>query len=1171
LQELQQLHDLRDIDAPPSSTGSHSSVRSPARVAPEQASLLAGAQGVPNLDISAANSFDNSADNNNNQERALALALDTLVGDENNITNRNSTASGQLEAPPVLPRALSVGNAPVLPDLHAQFATPHEQTAARSHRNTSALSSASAQSAQPVIFESDQFASFRTDSAGSNAAIYMNNREARAGTGLRASSSMSRIEQSSSNTAALSDSALQAPPAALKRDNGVHLTGCSSQPALSQESVPFPVLTAESSPTSNTNAMNGAGTAAGLSPRRLIVVSNRLPVTIGTDSAGRDVFSQSSGGLVSALAGVKQELPFVWVGWPGTFFARAEKREELRERLLRERRCVPVFLTEHIAELYYNGFCNDILWPLFHYVPLPVINTHGERKFDSKFWHAYRAANLAFADTVLSIYQPGDLIWVQDYHLMVMPALLRARRPRARIGFFLHTPFPSSDVFRVLPVAPELLRSVLHSDLLGFHTYDYAHHFLSACSRLLGLQTSHKGVDCGTELIHFDRSTDSEASLDGSTAAVASSSLLPKTAKSQTKDAACGNGREQTDSQFGAGHEAAVSHFAHVGIFPIGIDPSAFHRALESTAVRERVAELRDTFEGRRIVLGVDRLDYIKGVPHKLRAFERMLARHPEWRDGNVVLIQIGVPSRTEVDEYKKLIAQTNELVAAINGKYGSVDASPIVFINQSVNFHDLCALYSVAEVCIVTSIRDGMNLVSSEFIVCQSQNHGVLVLSEFAGSVHSLSGAIRVNPWNTDELASALHEALSLDQSEREIRHWKLYRYVTTYTAAHWATSFVTELKIIARRVEQQLALEQQHAASRPLSVERDLIDKAWRRPVVAPASTDPQSSFPERSPSTEPVTASKPSATILPSSSPSNRVSAQVRLFVFTYEDTLRPAHSLAHLDAPGAHLTNTLAQLCSDKRNRVYLFSARSSGVLDAWFGTLPIGLVAEHGCAVRPHGRDSKWVNLLRSGTSGGGGSAGGTGGGGDGEDALPWLQQAMPILQYFTERTPGSQLEVKQFSVAWHFDDAHPQFGSWQAYELREHLSEMCAQLGAEVVVEKKTLVLKPAEVSKVGALRRILKSLEKDGVQLSLIFAMSSGSAKPDEELFSFLRDLSANNFSQCHVLACKVGNNSLHADRAVPSIQHAVDALDNLNASAAALRRKPGHQRSRSSLHRYR
>jgi len=704
---------------------------------------------------------------------------------------------------------------------------------------------------------------------------------------------------------------------------------------------------------------------------RVVIVSNRLPVTISKGNDGQYHFEGSSGGLVSAMRGFKADMPFLWVGWPGAEVD-VQDQEYVRRQLLQEHNCYPVFLTESHAEMYYNGFCNDILWPLFHYVPLPIVGMDGERKFDFKYWHAYATANHKFAEAVMQIFNKNDRIWVQDYHLMLLPQLLRKRQVRrCVIGFFLHTPFPSSEVYRILPVRREVLQGVLEADLIGFHTYEYARHFLSVCTRILGLETTPKGVQY--------------------------------------------NG-----------------HFADVGIFPIGIDSEKFLRELESPAVKERIEEMRQKFAGKRVLLGVDRLDYIKGVPHKLLAFESLLTNHPEWKE-KAVLVQIAVPSRTEVEEYKKLSSHTHELVGRINGYFGSVDYVPIVFINQSVKFHDLCALYSIADVAVVTPIRDGMNLVSYEYVMCQKDTHGVLVLSEFAGSAQSLSGAIRVNPWNIEEVAAGLDEALSMTSRERQLKHWKLYRYVKTHTAEYWAKSFVQELGSKATRAFEYVAT----AATPEVKVDKDIL---------------PSMKLPVR------------------------------RLILLEYEGGLCAPHTRVEKRHPDDTLRKALQRVTLDPMNKVYIYSGRSKTSLDAWFGDITVGLIAEHGCDFRRPG-ETEWNSVvdLR-------------------EHA--WREEVLPIMQYFTERTPGSFLETKENVITWHFMDSDPHFGSWQGKELRAHLAETCSSLPVEVTTGFKTVEVRPVGVSLVSVVRRLVQ--EFTAPEVGFVFVLGGGD-RTDEELFAFL------------------------------------------------------------------
>jgi len=490
---------------------------------------------------------------------------------------------------------------------------------------------------------------------------------------------------------------------------------------------------------------------------RLLLVSNRLPITIKRSDDGTYAFSMSSGGLVTGLSGLSKSTTFQWYGWPGLEVPQAEIAP-MEKRLKDEYGAVPVFVDDELADRHYNGFSNSILWPLFHYHP-------GEITFDESAWAAYKDVNRLFAKTMAKDVQDGDLIWVHDYHLMLLPEMLReeigSTKKNVKIGFFLHTPFPSSEIYRILPVREALLLGVLHCDLIGFHTYDYARHFLSSCSRILETPTTPNGVEFRGK-------------------------------------------------------------FVTVAAFPIGIDPEKFIDALEEKSVQDRIAVLERKFEGVKLIVGVDRLDYIKGVPQKLHALEVFLTEHPEWI-GKVVLVQVAVPSRQDVEEYQNLRAVVNELVGRINGKFGTIEFMPIHFLHQSVSFQELTALYAVSDACLVSSTRDGMNLVSYEYIATQRKRHGVMILSEFTGAAQSLNGALIVNPWNTEELAGAIHDAVTMSAEQREINFKKLEKYVFKYTSAWWGESFVTELVRISEHAEKK----QKRIGSSSLE-KHDLVDTA-------------------------------------------------------------------------------------------------------------------------------------------------------------------------------------------------------------------------------------------------------------------------------------------------------------------------------------------------------
>ncbi|KAH9289342.1 hypothetical protein KI387_033459, partial [Taxus chinensis] len=417
-----------------------------------------------------------------------------------------------------------------------------------------------------------------------------------------------------------------------------------------------------------TAGCSGGKVEEGRRPKqRLLVVANRLPVSAtrkGEDSWSLEI---SAGGLVSALLGLKQ-FEAKWIGWAGVNVPDKAGQVALTKALA-EKRCIPVFLDEELVHQYYNGYCNNILWPLFHYLGIPQEDRLATtRSFQSQF-DAYKKANGMFAEVVYSHYKEGDVVWCHDYHLMFLPKFLKDRDATVKVGWFLHTPFPSSEIHRTLPSRSELLKAVLAADLVGFHTYDYARHFVSACTRILGLEGTPEGVEDQGKL-------------------------------------------------------------TRVAAFPIGIDSDRFIKALELAEVKEHVIELTKKFAGRKVMLGVDRLDMIKGIPQKILAFEKFLEENPTWRD-KVVLVQIAVPTRTDVPEYQKLTSQVHEIVGRINGRFGTLTTVPIHHLDRSLDFHALCALYAITDVTLITSLRDGMNLVSYEFVACQNSKKGVLILSE--------------------------------------------------------------------------------------------------------------------------------------------------------------------------------------------------------------------------------------------------------------------------------------------------------------------------------------------------------------------------------------------------------------------------------------------------------
>ncbi|KAJ6122798.1 hypothetical protein N7512_005263 [Penicillium capsulatum] len=453
--------------------------------------------------------------------------------------------------------------------------------------------------------------------------------------------------------------------------------------------------------------------------RDLIIVSNRLPLSVKRVDGAYES-SISSGGLVTSLSGLTKSTKFRWFGWPGIEVKDPEDQEQV-SKSLREHNAIPIFLDSGLAHEHYNGFSNRILWPILHY--------QSGVTFDDGPWQAYRRVNELFADAIAEAATSGVLIWVHDYHLMLLPELLRNRLQKqgkaCAIGFSLHTPFPAGDFWRNLPVRKHLIEGLLASDLIGFHTDEYKQNFIETCASLLGAN-----IGIPNQIQYRDRLV-------------------------------C------TDK------------------FIVGIDPQKFADTLQKPEVQDRIKTLEERYKGVKVIVGVDRLDHIKGLTQKLKGFDTFLDDHPELRN-KVVLIQVAVPSREDVKEYQELETELSTLAGKINGKHATPEGTPLLYMHRSVPFTELTALYSVADACLLTSTRDGMNLVSFEYVACQANKHGVLVLSEFAGAASFMrEGSIPFHPANKTEMSEALYNALVLDAGEKKRKYEFLRDFVHTNTSA--------------------------------------------------------------------------------------------------------------------------------------------------------------------------------------------------------------------------------------------------------------------------------------------------------------------------------------------------------------------------------------------------
>ncbi|KAJ3415746.1 hypothetical protein HDV05_004210 [Chytridiales sp. JEL 0842] len=396
--------------------------------------------------------------------------------------------------------------------------------------------------------------------------------------------------------------------------------------------------------------------------------------------------------------------------------------------------CIPVYLTEEEIEGHYNQFCKQILWKPFHY---QLSDYPKGQAYEELAWRQYVAVNRKFANVIVANYRPTDIIWINDYHLMLVPAMVREQLPDATIGFFLHIPFPSSEIFRCLHVRKQILQGMLGADLIGFQTYSFMRHFLMTCTRLLSLESTPKGIQMDNTIVS-------------------------------------------------------------VGIFPIGINLNALNQKRDQPDVHELIAALSEKYSGKQVLIGRDKNDYVKGVRQKMLAFEQFLNAHPEFH-GKVVLIQVAL-STTEENENE---CQVSDVIARINSKYGTIEYSPVVYLHQDISFSHYLALLTIADACLITSLRDGMNLTSHEYVVCQEKKHSPLIISEFAGTYGSFGAALRINPWNTREVADSIYEALTMSEEDKVTRWHELYKYVTTHTAQNYVETFVSEVPKVHEEVQ--------------------------------------------------------------------------------------------------------------------------------------------------------------------------------------------------------------------------------------------------------------------------------------------------------------------------------------------------------------------------------
>jgi trehalose 6-phosphate synthase/phosphatase len=680
---------------------------------------------------------------------------------------------------------------------------------------------------------------------------------------------------------------------------------------------------------------------------KTIIISNRLPVQLQI-SNGSITATPSVGGLATGMKSVHSGGESLWIGWSGLTDEEIPKGlvSEI-DNALAKHGCSKVKLNKNDIEGYYFGFSNRTVWPLFHY-----FLEYSEFEFD--FWQSYKEVNQKFADAILEKAGDDDIIWVHDYQLMLVPQMVKEKRPNATIGFFLHIPFPSYEIFRTLPWREELLEGLLGADLIGFHTYDYERHFLSSVRRLLELEVSFNEIYLENRVIKVDS-------------------------------------------------------------FPMGIDYKKFALAAKKHDSSEKESDLqkklnshKESAPDTKLILSIDRLDYSKGIAKRLNAFEYFLNKYPEYKE-KVRLIILAVPSRSNVPQYQLLKKEIDELVGRINGELSTVNWTPIWYFYRSLPFENLIDLYTSSDIAWLTPLRDGMNLVAKEYIATRTDKTGVLILSEMAGSANEMNEALLINPNNFEEQADTLKMAINMSREEQVSRNTFLQKRLERYNVEVWANEFMRSLK------EQS---EDQNT----------LVSQKMTNPVLEKVMDDYSL--------------------------------AKKRLLFFDYDGTLAAFHKDPQKASPDKELYTLLDKLHQQEGTTLFLISGRDKETFSRWFLPKKYNMIVEHGVWISRGGEEFKMLEQVK----------------GD------WMGKIRPVLESFVDRTPGSFIEDKNYSLAWHYRNTDPDFGNKRANELNTVLTSLIGNDDISVLNGNKVMEVKSSNVNKGRASVKMLGEDDYDFV-----------------------------------------------------------------------------------------
>ncbi|HCF51367.1 MAG TPA: bifunctional alpha,alpha-trehalose-phosphate synthase (UDP-forming)/trehalose-phosphatase [Syntrophomonas sp.] len=725
---------------------------------------------------------------------------------------------------------------------------------------------------------------------------------------------------------------------------------------------------------------------------KLILVSNRLPVTVQRNAAGF-AFQNSIGGLATGLKNYHQQAGSVWVGWLGITDEDmpSGEKDHVQKRLQEEYQCRPVFLSDQDISLYYHGFCNKTIWPLFHYFK-------NKTEYDHEAWEAYQSVNRKFLESMEPIIEENDIIWVHDYHLMLLPQMIKEKYPQSQVGFFLHIPFPSFEIFRLLIWREEILSGLLGADLIGFHTYDYVRHFLSSVRRLLGSDHNFNKIS------YEDR-------------------------------------------------------YVQVDAFPMGIDYDYFARECDPEKFQQETGDIIENVKGSKIILSVDRLDYSKGIPERIKAYRKFLLKYPQYRE-KIKLYLLVAPSREGVGSYDELLKEIEELVSKINGEFGTFSWMPIWFFFRSFSQNSLIYFYKRADVLLVTPLRDGMNLVAKEYIASRTDYKGMLVISETAGAASELGEAVIVNANDYDAIASGIKAALEMPGDEARTRNKKMHQRLKRYNVNFWASEFLNALNHVMEDNGQSVSE----------NIEKDFykIEQAYQ--------------------------------------------SAGNRVLFLDYDGTLVGFKTIPEQAGPDQELKLLLADLANDPQNTVVIVSGRDKNIMEEWLGDLNLNLLASHGLWIRRCDQ-KEWTMTVSL----------------DNE----WKDSVRHILELYTDRMPGSFIEEKEYSLAWHYRQCDPDMSAIKLSEMKEALLSLTQSTTLGLQEGNKVLEIKDGRVNKGYVSSLFIQHNNFD-------FILGAGDDYTDEDLFASLPPDS---------FAIKVGIGNTNANYHIKSWQSMRGILKKLAA----------------------